>query len=476
MSTTSDTPTLYEVSQLREDYGLEGEADTHLVVFLSFLGGGTVIMTGLSSGGKDEVVYAAEYCVPDNWVFKMPTSMTKASFFDMENEINASPVHRHKDISSIKKDYLEDTWKAHGDGNPISRTFTDVKGEERTEVTRTLMPPNCMVLFLASDNQQVDLNDYAEVRNRALVVGIDDSAGLTERVNATQAKQEAGIIDYNVDEQRTQEIRDYISGIPMHAYGDDDPGGFLNPIMPPMDNQNPLPQHFTEARRDFPRLSDFMKTITLFHYQDRTEVPQKMWTGDNRIENDTTLLVTPADAWIGMRVFGEKMVLSALNLQDKHFGLLDLLRSNYGKQYDVGTLQQMMRGQDWNISDNDVRQSLKDMKRKGYVRVDKSVTPQEWSAAEFAKQVSREVNMDWPTIIEDTRELVHEHYPAPVAMDYEQKFLEGEGLLVTHPFEGHTVNLSEEEANELEAKVEQAEEQEDEAFSGDMFAGDQDTL
>jgi hypothetical protein len=347
-------------------------------------------------------------------------------------------------------------------------------GEERTTVTQTLMPPNCMILFLASDNEQVDINDYAEVRNRALVLGIDDSQGLTERVNERQAKQEAGIIEYNIGEERTKEIREYVSTIPMHSYGDDDPGGFLNPVMPALDNQNPLPQHFTEARRDFPRLSDFMKSVTLFHYDDRIEVPQKMWNGENRIDNDVTLLVTPADAWLGMRVFGEKMVLSALNLQDKDFHLLDLLRDNYGQQFDVGSLQSMMRQRGWNITNSDVRSSLKNMKTKGYVRPDKSVTPHEWTASEFAKQVRRDVNLDWPTIIEDTRKLVHEHYPKPVAMDYEQQFLEGDGLLVTHPFEGYTVNLTEEEANELEQKVEEQEEKEKDAFEGGMYDDDDD--
>lgn len=459
-----ENPTLYEISQLREDWGLAGEQDTHLVVFLSFFGGGTVIMTGLSSGGKDAVVYAAEYCVPDNWVFEVPTSMTESSFFQMHDQINSCPVHRHKDISSISKDYLEDTWKSHGEGESITRTFTEVMGEERREIPQTLNPPNCMILFLASDNQQVNLNDYPEVRNRALVLGIDDSKELTAKVNTRQSKQEAGIVEYQVSEQRAEEIRSYVASIPMHTYGENDAGGILNPIMPAMDNQNPLPQHFTEARRDFPRLSDFMKTVTLFHYEDRITVPKNMWTGDNRIENDLTMLVTPADAWLGMRVFGEKMVLSALNLQDKDFALLDLLRSNYGNQYDVGTLQSKMRTKGWNITPSDVRSSLKSMMTKGYVRPDKSATPHEWAASEFAKQVNRGVNLDWPTIIEDTRDLVHEHYPTPVAMDYENQFLKGDGLLVTHPFEGHTVNLAEEEANELEEKVEEQEEKEEQAF------------
>jgi hypothetical protein len=167
-----------------------------------------------------------------------------------------------------------------------------------------------------------------------------------------------------------------------------------------------------------------------------------------------------------MRVFGEKMVLSALNLHDKDFALLELLRERYGEQYDVGTLQSKMRAKGWNITPTDVRSSLKSMQTKGYVRPDKTVTPHEWTASEFAKQVSREVNLDWPTVIEDTREVVHEHYPKPVAIDYEQQFLEGEGLLVTHPFEGHTVNLTEEDANELEEKVEEKEKQEEEVFQG----------
>jgi hypothetical protein len=123
-----------------------------------------------------------------------------------------------------------------------------------------------------------------------------------------------------------------------------------------------------------------------------------------------------------------------------------------------------MRGKGWNITNSDVRSALKNMKTKGYVRPDKTVTPHEWSASEFAKQVNRDVNLDWPTLIEDTRELVHEHYPKPIAMDYENQFLEGEGLLVTHPFDGHTVNLAEEEANVLEEKVEEKEEEEAEAF------------
>jgi hypothetical protein len=467
-------PTLYEVSQMREDWGLEGEEDTHLVLILSFLGGGFVVMTGLSSGGKDACVNAAEYCVPNDWVSKIPTSMSKTVLYQKHEQLNNAVVHRHKDISNIAgKDWLEDIWKAHGDRRSITHSWTQVNGQDREERSQTILPPKCMVLFLASDNEQVDLNDYAEVRNRALVVGIDDSQGLTERVNERQADQEAGIIEYNLNQQRTQEIRDYIRSIPIHMYGEGNSGGFLNPVAPALDNQNPLPQHFTEARRDFPRLMDFMKSVTLFNYDDREEVPKKVWN-DTRDKDMVTLLVTPADAWLAMRVFGEKMVLSALNLRDKDFHLMDILRENQGTGLSAAELQQEMRKRGWNITDNDVRSSMNNMLTKGYVRKDQSSTPVLYSASHFASQVSRDVDLDWPSIVEDTKTLVRDHYPSAVAEPYIESHCQGDGLLVTHPFEGHTVNLMEEDANELEAKVEEQEQKESDTVFGDGIQTDDD--
>lgn len=465
-------PTLYEVSQMREDWGLEGEEDTHLVLVLSFLGGGFVVMTGLSSGGKDACVNAAEYCVPNDWVFKVPTSLSKTDLYTKAltetggQNPNNCHVHRHKDISNISgKDWLEDIWKAHGEGNSITHSWTEVMGQERQSRSATLTVPKCMVLFLASDNEQVDLNDYAEVRNRALVVGIDDSQDLTEQVNTRQSKQRAGIIEYNLTQKRTKQIREYIRSIPITMYGNGNSGGFLNPVSPALDNQNPLPQHFTEARRDFPRLMDFMQSVCLFHYDDRMEVPKKHWD-QKRDRAMVTLLVTPTDAWLAMRVFGEKMVLSALNLRDKDFHLMDILRENSGTGMSAAELQQEMRKRGWNITDSDVRSSMNNMLTKGYVRKDQSSAPVLYSASPFAQQVSREVNLDWPTIVDDTKTLVREHYPDTVADEYIERHCEGDGLLVTHPFEGHTVNLMEEDANELEQKVEAQEDKEEEAVFG----------
>jgi hypothetical protein len=470
-----ENPTLYEMKLMKEDYGLEGEEDTHQVVFLSFIKGGFVVMTGLSSGGKDETVDAAEYCVPDSWVFQVPTSLSKTDLYTKAmsasgtSNPNNCPVHRHKDISNISgKDWLEDIWKAHGDGRSISHSWTEVMGSERETRSATLYPPNCMVLFLASDNQQMDLNDYPEVRNRALVVSIDDSQSLTEQVNSRQAKQEAGIIDYNLTEDRTDEIREYVGTIPKDMYGGrSDKGGFINPVAVAIDDQNPLPQHFTEARRDFPRLMDFMKSVTLFKYDERMEVPRKEFPDDKRVEHLSTLLVTPEDAWLAMRVFGEKMVLSALNLQDKDFELLKILRRNAGQGMSVADLQQAMRSSGYNITPSDVRTSLDNMLTKGYVRKDQSSSPILYSSTPFATKANRQVNIDWPDIIEKTKETAYESLPDHVADDYVDQFCQGEGILVTHPFEGRTVNLMEQEANEVKQKAEDLEEAQADVAAGE---------
>lgn len=481
-------PTLYEVKQLTRDWGLVGEEDTVLTVFLGFLGGGFILMSGLSSGGKNGVVNAAAFPTPgggegpredtaDNadWTFPVPTSLSKTALFQQHEEVNSSPVHIHQDIASLQgEQHLEKLWKRHGEGKPISHSWTQVMGQEREERSQTLYPPNCMVLFLAEDNQQVDLNDYPEVRNRALVVPIDDSSELTGKVNSRQAKIKAGLIDLKVDEERAEEIRAYVGSIPMHMYGDDGRGGFLNPVAPAIDSQNPLPQMFTEARRDFPRLLSFMESVTMFHYQERTEIPNKDFSPPGS-DNMLTMLVTPADAWYAMRIFGEKMVLSALNLRDKDFELLTILREDMGSSYTADELMMQMRDRGYNITDSDIRSSMDNMLYKGYIRKSQDSARVEYSASPFAKKARRKVQLDWSEVVEETRETVYEALPDGLASDYEDNYLEGDGLLVTHPFSGETLNLTEQMANKLEQKVEEQEQKEAEtAFNSNAYDDDDD--
>lgn len=244
-----DTPSLYEVKQLTRDWGLVGEEDTVLTVFLAFLGGGFILMTGLSSGGKNAVVDAAAFATPgakdrntpvtdSEWTFSVPTSLSKTALFQQHELVNGHPVHVHQDIASLQgEQHLEKLWKRHGEGKAITHTWTQVMGQEREERSQTLQPPNCMVLFLAEDNQQVDINEYPEVRNRALLLPIDDSADITALVNQRQAEIQAGLVDLRVNEARADEIREYVATIPMHHFSDEGRGGFLNPVATAIDER-----------------------------------------------------------------------------------------------------------------------------------------------------------------------------------------------------------------------------------------------
>lgn len=459
------TPTLYDVSELSRDFGLVGERDTHLVVFLSFLKGGFVAMTGLSRGGKDFVTDAANYCMPDDVVFKVPTSTSKTALYENEDAMNNARVHRYPDIATLDdKAHLEEIMKAHGEGNTITHTRT-VGGGGATE-SMTLTPPDCFVMFVASDNEQVDLNDYPELRNRALTVSIDSSKELTEKVNTMQAKRMSGYYEPNFSDEERQIIRDYVGGIPVKLYASDHgPNGdtFEIPGLA-LDNQNPMPQHFTEARQDFPRLMKFIRSIALFHYEKRMEVnlPDR--------KESASLLITPADVWYGMRIFGEQMVLSALNLRDEDFAMLNLIRDSKNGM-SKAEVQMEMRDEGWNITNRDVASALNNMLTKGYVRKDQDSNPVMWDKTPFAQNASREVQMNWEELVEDTKQAAQDNLPEDVAEEYIERFCQGDGLFVTHPFTGEKLNITNQ--NLLEEKVEEQEEKEEEdVFSEDLYGGD----
>jgi hypothetical protein len=462
----NEAPTLFEVKQLTRDYGLVGEEDTVLVVFLSYLKGGFVAMTGLSRSGKDHVVDAANFAMPGDEVYPIPTSTSKTYLFEQEYEMNQARVHRYPDITTLDdKPHLEDMMKRHGEGEAMTHSRT-IGGGGATE-SMTIYPPDCFIMFVATDNEKVDLNDYAELRNRALIVSVDASAELTERVNEMQAKMEAGMYERKVSRDEAADIRDYIASIPVEKYGEDGDWGTQNPVAIAINNQNPLPSHFTEARQDFPRLMDFMRSVAMFHAgTNGTAMEAPLPDKDETL----TLLITPKDAWMAMRIFGEKMVLSALNLRDEDFEILEVLREdlrNDGGGLSKAEVQMEMRDRGFNITNSDVARALDNMLTKGYVRKDQGGSPVLWSAAPFAKEATRNVNMNWKEIVEDTKETARASLPDGVADEYIENHCQGEGLIATHPFTGETINIT--ESNELEEKVEEREEQEADVFSEGLY-------
>lgn len=456
MTDNIESPSLYEVRQMGEDGGLVGERDTHLVVFVSCIYGGFVWMRGPSRAGKDQVVDAVEYCLPEGGgfgVFKVPSSTSPTALYKKAPVMNEMGIHRYPDLASLP-DHLEVILKSHGEGEPVTHELATGTEQGDTE-KQTIYPPDAFILFHASDNEKIDPDDYPELRNRALMVSVDASEELTQKVNTQQAKREAGLYERNIEDERTEEIREYISEIPKFLYTEG-AGDILNPVAPAIDGQNPLPQKFVEARMDFPRLLRFMKSVALFHHEERMKYFD---------DGSPMMLVTPADAWLTMRIFGQEMILSSLNLRDRDLAILQFLRNNMRQAYSKSDVQQELRKSGLNVTDRDVAKSLRGMKNKGYVRKDDSQSPVLWSATEFANQVDTGVKLDWGEIVEDTAEVVEEILDTNDADEYIDRFCDGGGLEVRDPIEGDVVDIT--EANVLEREVEERVEVEEEVFEED---------
>lgn len=449
-------PTLWEVSQMSRDYGLVGERDTHLSVFVLTINGGLVIMWSPSRSGKDMIVDGVEYCMPGSRIAKIPNSTSKTVLYQRANELNNSRIHRYPDITSLDE-HIESLLKENGDGRPSTHSFTDVSGDERTEVRQTIEPPNSMILFAASDNQNVDLNDYPEVRNRAMIVSTDSSADLTERVKQRQAEIEVGRYEPKLTKQRREEVRQYVGEIPVGLYTDDDtPGEVWNLTHLGLAKENPLPNLFPESRMDFERFNKFVKSVTLFNFKNRMEL-----NADDR-DAVASLVSTPKDLWLAWKIFGQKMVLSALNLQDMDFDILGLLR-NSSQALTASEVQTEMRREGHNLSEPQVRRSLDAMLDKGYVLKDNSGARVKYQPSPFATEdtVTKDVSMDFEAIVEQTAKDAEYALSGDLADEYVSQFCNGEGLIATHPLEGIEVDITEQD---LMDDITEAEEEENEVI------------
>jgi hypothetical protein len=467
MPSDIEPPTLFEVSQMSRDFGLVGERDTHLSVFLLTINGGLVIMSSPSRSGKDMVVDAVEYCMAGDEIAKIPSSTSKTVLYQRAEELNTSRIHRYPDITSLEE-HIEQLLKDNGDGRESTHSFTDISGDERTEVSQTIRPPNAMILFAASDNQNVDLNDYPEVRNRAMVVSTDSSADLTSRIKTRQAEMEVGRYDQKVPQDRHDEIRAYSESIPVGLYTDDaSPGEVWNLTHLGFDQENPLPDLFPESRMDFGRFNKFVKSVTLFKYENRMEL--------NNEGRDATvsLLSAPEDLWMAWRVFGEKMVLSALNLQDLDFRILDLLRTSPSAMT-VAEAQTEMRRQGHNLSEPQVRGSLNAMLDKGYVFKDNAAARVKFQPSPFATedQVTKDISIDFEAIVEQTKKDARFALEPGAAEEYISTFCEGEGLIVTDPFDGTQISLTEQDLGD--DVVEQAQQESEVIEETSPFESDDD--
>jgi hypothetical protein len=451
----TDAPSFYEVLQATRDHGLVGEDDTVLTVVLSMIRGNLVVMTGPSRAGKDEVVDAAEELFEsDEMVYRWPVDDSETAAYYKRHEINQYPIHRFPDLARLEEHH-EKILKAFGEGRDAERNRTDIMQEQAggdAVEDQVLTCPKTVIAFIASDNENVNLNDFPELRNRALILSVDASEQQTSNVNYRKAQEHAGLTENNVDAIRKAEIQSYHTSIPVDEWTDQPGTQIINPAAVNIHEQEPIPQLFPEARQDFDRLLGFMETVTLYHYADRLVVDD----GTRR------MYVTPEDIWQAMTIMGNKMVMSALNLRREDRAILQLLdeRSASLKKSEI---QQQLRQEGFNITDRDVMRSLDSMRGKGYVRVHDG-TPNTYSVSEFASVVNHDAGLDYEEIVDAARETIYESAPDDAADTYAEEFCSGDGLITTHPFTGEAVDIR--DSNELEQMLDEGISDVEDAFSG----------
>jgi len=462
-----DPPELFEVLQVTRDSGLVGEEDTVLTLILAMIRGNLVVMTGPSRAGKDECVDAVEevYDTGD-LVYRWPVDDSPTAAYYRRDEINQHPVHRFPDLARLE-DHHEKILKAFGEGRDASRNRTDIMAEQaggEAVEDQILECPRTVIAFIASDNEQIDLDDYPELRNRALTLSVDATEAQTNRVNRRKAEERADQTEQQVDAIRKAEIQTYHAGIPVDEWTASSGAKVVNPMAVNIHEQEPIPELFPEARQDFDRLLEFMETVTLYHYSERLVVD----TGSTR-----KLYVAPVDVWEAMTILGNKMVMSALNLTRQDRAILDLLEQS-SQELTKADIQQSLRTQGYNITDRDVRRSLDTMRTKGYVRVHQDGT-NTYTFNEFGRVVNHDAGLNYDEIVAEAADTIYRTAPDTQADLYHDRFCSGTGLIATHPFTGEAVDIREDNTLDemMESGVQAVEEVFEESDAGSSNGGDE---
>lgn len=431
------TPPLYEVLLVAKDHGLVGEERTALTMALGMIQGGLLHVTGPSSVGKTYTIERVTALFNDpSLLYEVSTSTSdKALFYDAA-KLNDARVHYYPDITAMT-DAQESILKATAEGKIADHRVTDVILDD--VVAKEIYPPDAIVLASASDNDKFDLDDYNELMTRMIQVEIDASAEQTKLINVYQALEKAGLITRHVTPERHDAIAAHLREIAdkmdlfREGEGRVGSGKVLNPTTFAFAEAEIIPPLFPAARRDFPRLEKFMDSVALYNFHDRMKV---------RHEGQTTLLVTPEDAWIAMAIMGQYLVRSSLNISDMDIEIIRLLRGS-NERLSTSDLMQELRQAGLNVRDKSVRRSLKSMADKGYVIKWEADSPITWQAAPFAAYMDYNLNLNWFELVEYTKDFAQRALAPEDAAEYIERFCEGEGLTTVHPITGEVVNILE---------------------------------
>lgn len=463
---TEQPPSFFELLQLAHDNGLVGEEDTLLTVAVAAVRGGLVVLYGISRGGKDWVIERALKLFPPNYSYEWSSGSDSdtANYYDAQR-LNDYDVHYLGDLARMDES-TEKIAKPWGEGKPARRKYTDMSKAEGDEVqVQKLEPPRTIFASIATDNRNFDLNDWPEFQKRAFMQGVDGSQSQTEAILRRKALEHADQIDREISPVDAAQIREYMGNIPVEDFHNHPNNKVVNPTAINIIEQKPLPTNFAEARFDGDKLLGFIETVTLIRHVNRFTVD----TG-----RGLKMLSTPTDVWYTMKIMGENMVMSALNLTDEDQAILRYLRES-NETPTKRDIQQDLRGAGYNIQSRDVERSLNSMIERGYVRVASDAgAANTYTLSEFASVTTHQVGLDYSEIVEAAKAGVYEipGVPEEVADAYVERYCTGNGLFAIDPYTGEEVDITED--NGLQDAVDEATEDVADIFDDDPFFGSED--
>lgn len=478
-----NTPHLYELKEATRDNGLVGEESNVLTNYLGTTNGKLMLGIGPAASGKDETIWGAMYLIDDpekiqdgdsDWAHWWSNSSSSKAPFYKSKELNKKPIHIIPDQVAVDDD-MEGMVKAFGEGRDYTHEKVDVTladtggGEADQMVGMTIDCPRATMMCMADDNEKFSLRELAEMNSRAYKWTPDSSEGQTRDINQRQVAMRDGSYVRRVDDDRLKAIRDHYPDLnkKVKLFVESPAGEILNLVMDGIQEQEPIPPKFTAARRDVPKLMDFIDAVSLFHYKDRMvledEYPQK-------------LLVTPADAWYGFRIFGEQLVMSALNLRPLDRKLLTYMKARPGQKFSVMDLQAKMQEPEYgeNRSRPEIRESMDNMIYRNYIQHHEG-SPVEYSASVFGTEidVAEQAKLDWSLVVERAKEKAHENLSEQHAAEYINRYCEGDGLIVVDPIASEYTELNILEDTTFADDLEAAEEEFNQDFNDtDLWSAD----
>lgn len=460
----TEAPDFYTLLQIARDDGLVGEEENILTVSLGMLRGKLIILYGVARGGKDAIVEAAISLYKSDYVYEWPTDESPTAPFYNADEINSYPTQYFGDLARIQE-HQEKIAKAFGEGKDADRDVTDISAPEGEETKlQKLECPRTTLATIALDNENVDLNDFPELLKRALLLSVDASKQQTDRVVYRKAREHADQIDREVDPVQVAKVRQYLNAIPVDEFDDHPNNKIVNPAAIEIAEQKPMPTEFPEARFDFDRFLEFIETVTLFNHADRMAVDSG---------RGLKMLTTPTDIWYAMKILGERMILSSLNLTDEDQAVLRYLRESKS-MVERSDIQTGLREAGYHINDRDVSRSLTSMREKGYVKVDKSSSPHSFSLSPFASITDFEVGLDYESIVEAAKDVVYEinGVPDEAADEYVERYCEGTGTFGVDPYTGEQTDITEDAS--LQEAVDNETDAVADVFDEPMFGAEDD--